>query len=98
VRDWKVVVHPAAAEELQEASRWYAKRSNFAAQALIHEIDQAIARILHNPEGQPEFIAKTKRYILRQFPYSVVYRISSIEIQIIAFAHASRKPGYWKSR
>jgi hypothetical protein len=40
----------------------------------------------------------TKRLPLRRFPYTVVYREMESEIQIVAFAHTSRKPGYWFSR
>jgi hypothetical protein len=40
----------------------------------------------------------TRRVPLNRFPYTVVYRETEIEIQIVAFAHNRRKPGYWSSR
>ena len=40
----------------------------------------------------------TRKFLLRRFPYGVVYRITKSAIQVIAVAHGRRRPGYWKSR
>lgn len=32
------------------------------------------------------------------FPYRVVYFVRDDELLIVAFAHQSRRPGYWKQR
>jgi hypothetical protein len=32
------------------------------------------------------------------FPYKVAYRIRDHDIHIVAIAHTSRRPGYWKNR
>jgi hypothetical protein len=39
----------------------------------------------------------TRQYVLRHFPF-VVYRTSERMTQIVAIAHARRRPGYWKNR
>jgi hypothetical protein len=36
--------------------------------------------------------------MLSQYPYFVVFRELTREIQIIAIAHAKRRPGYWGKR
>ena len=33
-----------------------------------------------------------------KFRYSIVFRIRMDEVQILAVAHHSKKPGYWKNR
>jgi hypothetical protein len=41
----------------------------------------------------------TSRFLLRKFPFTLIYRERpSGVIQIVAVAHTSRKPGYWKHR
>ncbi|MGE3491981.1 MAG: type II toxin-antitoxin system RelE/ParE family toxin [Vicinamibacterales bacterium] len=35
---------------------------------------------------------------VRGFPYIVAYRIRPADIYIVAVAHTSRRPGYWKHR
>jgi hypothetical protein len=32
------------------------------------------------------------------FPYSVVYRVHRDDIYVIAVAHSSRRPDYWRHR
>ena len=39
-----------------------------------------------------------KRLILKRFPYDIVVIEGETEIVVIAVAHHSRKPGYWRER
>jgi toxin ParE1/3/4 len=40
----------------------------------------------------------TRRYIMTRFPFIIHYIDMPDKIWIVAFAHTSRKPGYWKGR
>lgn len=40
----------------------------------------------------------TRMLTLRSFPYSVIYRIQNNEIRVVAVAHHSRRPRYWRGR
>ena len=42
--------------------------------------------------------ARIQRLHFRRFPFTVYYRDDLHEIYILAIAHTSRRPGYWKSR
>jgi plasmid stabilization system protein ParE len=87
-----------ALDEAEAAARWYAERSPTAAAAFSDEIDAAESAIDRLPEAWPPFDHGTRRYLLRRFPFSVVYRIEPTRIVIVAVAHARRQPGYWRSR
>jgi plasmid stabilization system protein ParE len=87
-----------ALQEVEAAARWYAERSATAATAFSEEIDAAESAIVHLPEAWPPFDHGTRRYLLRRFPFSVVYRVEARRILIVAVAHARRRPGYWKTR
>lgn len=39
-----------------------------------------------------------RRYVLRRFPFLIVYRVLESQVEVIAVTHARRRPGYWKSR
>ncbi|HSS65741.1 MAG TPA: hypothetical protein VLS27_15020 [Gammaproteobacteria bacterium] len=39
-----------------------------------------------------------KRLILKRFPYDVVVRELADEVVVVAVAHHSRRPGYWRGR
>jgi plasmid stabilization system protein ParE len=87
-----------ALEEAEAAARWYAERSPAAALGFSDEIDAAESAIIQLPEAWPRFDHGTRRYLLRRFPYSIIYRIESNRVLIVAVAHGHRRPGYWKSR
>ena len=87
-----------ALEEAEEAARWYAERSETAAVAFAEELDAAIGQIELMPTAWPPYAYTTRRYLLRRFPYSVVYRVDANQVTVIAVAHAHRRPGYWRSR
>jgi len=48
----------------------------------------------------PGFLADqgVKRLILRRFPYDIVVIDRENERIVVALAHHSRKPGYWRGR
>jgi plasmid stabilization system protein ParE len=87
-----------ALEEAEAAARWYNERSAVAAAGFSDEIDQAESAITRLPEAWPQFDHHTRRYLLRRYPFSIIYRIESRRILIVAVAHGHRRPGYWKSR
>jgi plasmid stabilization system protein ParE len=83
--------------EAEAAARWYAERNARAAVRFSLELDAAEAAILKQPDAWPAFDG-TRRYLLRRFPFSVVYRIEASKILIVAVAHERRRPGYWRRR
>jgi plasmid stabilization system protein ParE len=93
-----VELDPEAVAEAEEAFHWYAKRSQRAADAFVAELDVAVARISDQPRLFAAYLHGTRRYLLRRYPYAVVYREQPDLIQVIAIAHCKRRPGYWKSR
>jgi toxin ParE1/3/4 len=42
--------------------------------------------------------AGAQRIILKRFPYDIVIVEHAAELVVIAVAHQSRKPGYWRER
>jgi plasmid stabilization system protein ParE len=87
-----------AVEEAEAAARWYAERSATAAVEFSAELDAAESAIAQFPEAWPPFNHDTRRYLLRRFPFNVIYRVEPDRIVILAIAHARRRPGYWMSR
>lgn len=91
-------LHPEAIAEARAARHWYESRSAAAAAAFMAELDVAIERIEEAPTAWPRYLEATRRYLLRRFPFFVVYRESGDGVQIVAVAHARRRPGYWIGR
>jgi toxin ParE1/3/4 len=91
-------VHPEAIAEARAAREWYESRSAAAAAAFMAELDGAIERIEEAPRTWPPYVGDTRRYLLRRFPFFVVFREVADGVQIVAVAHARRQPGYWIGR
>ena len=90
--------HPDARIEALEAYEWYAERSQSAADAFQEELQFAGNAIKESPELWGNYLFGTRRYLMKRYPFVVVYRIGSECIEIIAVAHGHRRPGYWKDR
>lgn len=94
----RLEVHPQAAAEAREARIWYADRSPAVATRFVEELDHARERICTSPKEWPTYLHGARVYQLKRFPYLVVFLDSEDRVEIIAVAHAKRKPGYWKQR
>jgi toxin ParE1/3/4 len=90
--------HPAAFEEYDEASDWYAKESPRASEDFIAAVEHAIELIVEAPRRWPRYLHGTRKMLAGQFPYLIVYRERDDLVQIIAVAHGNRRPGYWRTR
>jgi plasmid stabilization system protein ParE len=94
-----VDLHTEAATEYDATFDWYLRRSPDAALNFDSEVERAIGEIAQAPQRWARGPHRTRRFLLRNFPFLVIYRERSAgHIQIIAIAHTSRKPGYWKER
>jgi toxin ParE1/3/4 len=93
-----VEVHPMAADEAEAAERWYHERNETAAMRFRRELDRAVGLIAERPEAAPPYVGNTRRFLLRRFPFFVVYRVHSAHVQVVAIAHARRRPHYWFQR
>jgi plasmid stabilization system protein ParE len=69
-----------------------------AADGFFEEILPALDRVQEHPRLYPRYLYGTQRAVLNRYPFSVIYRELLSEIQIIAVAHAKRRPGYWDKR
>jgi toxin ParE1/3/4 len=95
----RVKLHPEARVDLKEGKAFYRHRSPIATVAFADEIDVAISRIVESPLRYPAGEHGTREYVLPwRFPYTLVYRLNENLIVVVAVAHQSREPGYWRHR
>ena len=87
-----------ASAEYEAAFDWYFARSEASASKFASELAQAIGMIAEAPQRWPAGPYGTRKFLLRRFPFAVVYRELPSAIQILAVAHGHRRPGYGKTR
>jgi hypothetical protein len=92
-----------ASQEAIEAAAWYEYEQPGLGTEFFAAVDAAMDAIEENfiplsplPEEARQIGAK--RLILERFPYDIVAIEMLGETVVIAVAHHSRKPGYWRER
>ena len=95
----EVSFHPEAREEYLSAIAWYLTHSEPIARAFQSEVQIAIDQIQSHPTRWPRFEGDVRWVRLKRFPYVVYFELLSPEVvQVLAVAHGSRVPGYWRNR
>lgn len=90
--------HPAAMAEARAAREWYEQRSPATARAFLGELDRGVALLVEAPGACPPYLHGTRHYVMRRFPFQLVYREGRGTVLVVAVAHVRRRPGYWKAR
>ena len=91
-------IHPAARDEIREAAAWYAEHNPELGERFLAELDLAEANILQSPLTYPPYLWGTRKFLLHDFPYRVVYQEILGDVKVIAVTHGSRREGYWRGR
>jgi len=91
-----VRILPEAVQELQETYSYYQALKAGLGREFKAEFESALARISQFPEAWPRFSKRTRRYILKRFPYSILYRELRYAISDYAVTHLKRRPGNQK--
>lgn len=92
-----------AAEEAIEAAAWYEQERAGLGAEFAHAIEAAIELLANEivPLAAMPGAAgarDTKRLVLKRFPYDIVILERCEEFLVLAVAHHSRRPGYWRDR
>ena len=84
--------------ELDEAIRYYDYQLAGLGFRFFQEVDAAIERIRFMPEAWTKIGKRTRRCMLKNFPYALFYIAEANEILITAVAHLHRDPVQYKDR
>jgi plasmid stabilization system protein ParE len=89
---------PAAVADYQDALDWYQSRSAQAAAGFEAAVEVALRQIADAPERWTRCDDRHRFYILRRYPYSIVYRLETENVLVVAVAHARRSETFWRER
>ena len=91
-------LHPAARVEILATHDRYAEVTLELAERFQDELERSRQTIARNTLVWPEYLYGTRRYLMKGFPYFIVFRTRPDRIEIIALAHERQRPGYWIAR
>ena len=94
----KVTLHEEADAEVNEAAKYYEERVPGLGLLFLAVVEEAVEKVLANPEAFQLVGDEIWHKLIRRFPYSLLYVIEPDRIRVIAVAHQKRRPGYWSHR
>lgn len=93
-----LVVHPEAEVEFARDTEFYANRSRRLAVEFTNAVDDGLVFVRENPEAGTPIRGALRSWVVRRFPYSLIYREEADRIYILALAPQRRRPEYWRKR
>lgn len=61
-------------------------------------VEKAIVFVMAFPKIGAASAFGTRRVVVKDFPFVLIYKFLPIGLVIFAVAHQSRRPGYWRDR
>lgn len=89
---------PDAQGELIDSVAYYHERNPVAARRFAEAIRQEERHLVEQPLSVARIMGEFRSWRIPRFPYSMIFRVIGQEVIVIAIAHHSRRPGYWKDR
>jgi len=84
--------------ELDDSFEYYEFLQKGLGYKFLDEVKDAINRIEIFPYTWQSITKNTRRCLVKNFPYGVIYKIYKEKILIIAIANLHRRPNYWGDR
>ncbi|WP_437335411.1 type II toxin-antitoxin system RelE/ParE family toxin [Sorangium sp. So ce394] len=93
-----VIFHDLAEVELNKAAAYDARARPGLGDAFLAEVQGAVDALAASPLAGRAVENDVRWWLVRRFPYSVLYRVRGDHIRILAIAHLNRRPFYWRGR
>lgn len=86
----------SAAFELKASANYYEGCSEGLGNDFLDAFEHAMNLILSFPEAWGTLDENFRRFLLRRFPYGIIYTIDDDVIVVTSVFHLSRKPESWR--
>src|SRR5438477_5627574 len=94
----RIVVRDDAVQELAAARDFYDTNRPGYGNRFADAVDHAFELLVEYPLIGKEVRPRVRRMTLHGWPYAIIYFVRDDAIVIIAIAHHSRRPNYWRNR
>lgn len=95
---FRLTIRPEAETDMAEQFGWYEARKKGLGYEFLAEVRTVLRQIEENPLRHAEAYRKTRRALVRRFPFKVFYLHDGQRVEVIGVIHARREPRYWQQR
>lgn len=93
-----LILHCEANVELVAAAKYYQCQSPELARDFLHAYRAAQDAVQQQPDRFSFLLPPVRKCRIARFPYKLIYEELPDCIHLLALAHDSRDPDYWKNR
>jgi len=89
---------PLAQSELDDTFEYYEFQQSGLGYRFIAEVMNSLELIVAYPEAWTKSSKRTRRCLVKTFPYGIVYQERNDTILVVAIVNLHKEPDYWVSR
>jgi plasmid stabilization system protein ParE len=94
----RVDIRPQARDEIDDAAAWYERERPGLGVHFVQAVISACSSIADQPSAYPQIRRGARRFVMKQFPYLIVYRQERDAIVVYGCIHSHRDPKHWQRR
>ena len=94
----RVLVEPEAEADVAAAFEWYETQSSGLGSEFLAEVALLLESIEESAEQYPVVYGRTRRALVRRFPFGVFYIVEPDLVAVTACIHCRRDPRRWQLR
>ena len=95
---YRATVRPEAENDLKEAFLWYEGKRQGLGYDFLLQVDASLKLVERNPEVCPSGYKGTRKFLIKRFPYKMIYLIERERIIVLAIMHSKRSPNLIRRR
>jgi toxin ParE1/3/4 len=95
---YEIVIKPEAENDLSETFGWYEERRNGLGYDFLLQVEAGLCFIEKNPLAFPEKYVGTRQYLIKRFPYKIIYRVEDSKVIVLGIIYGGRDPKWIRKR
>ena len=88
----------AAKDEVLDATDWFIERNPSVAIEFLDAVRARVDQAMEFPGAGAREAGGCRSLQVGKYSFRMIYRVKGQTLEVLALAHTSREPGYWKDR
>lgn len=93
-----MILHPDARHEFNEAALYYERQAAGLGLRFVDAVESGFRQIERSPFTWRCIRGDIRRFLVKTFPFGIVYVCQDDRIFVLAIMHFKREPDYWLGR
>ena len=95
---YKLIIRPEAEVDLSEAFSWYEEKRKGLGHDFLLQVEAGFCFLEENPYVFPERYKESRFYLIKRFPYNIIYQVEALKVIVLAVVYGGRNPKWIKKR